>query len=62
MGEVRRVDDPRRGDMSPRSEHDEADDAVLALATSCAASGLLALLCAGVAATIGIALKIGGVI
>ena len=62
MEEVRRVDDPQREDTSPRSEYDEADDAVLALATSCAASGLLALLCAGVAATIGIALKIGGVI
>jgi hypothetical protein len=56
------VDDPQREDTSPRSDHDEADDAVLALATSCAASGLLALLCVGVAATIGIALKIGGVI
>lgn len=56
------MDDPQREDTSPRSEYDEADDAVLALATSCAASGLLALICAGVAATIGIALKIGGVI
>ena len=62
MEEVRRVDDPRQEATSPRSEHDENDDAVLALATSCAASGLLALICAGVAATIGIALKIGGVI
>lgn len=62
MGEVRRVDDPQREDTSPHSEHDEADDAVLALATSCAVSGLLALICVGVAATIGIALKIGGII
>ena len=56
------MEDPRQEDTSPRSEHDENDDAVLALATSCVASGLLALICAGVAATIGIALKIGGVI
>lgn len=56
------MDDPQQEDTSPRSEHDETDDAVLALATSCAASGLLALLCIGVAATIGIALKIGGII
>ena len=56
------MDDPQREDTSPRSERDEADDAVLVLATSCAASGLLALLCVGVAATIGIALKIGGII
>lgn len=56
------MDDPQQEATSPRSEHDEADDAVLALATSCAASGLLALICAGVAATIGIALKIGGII
>lgn len=56
------MDDPQQEDTSPRSERDETDDAVLALATSCAASGLLALLCIGVAATIGIALKIGGVI
>lgn len=56
------MDDPQLEATSPRSEHDENDDAVLALATSCAASGLLALICAGVAATIGIALKIGGVI
>ena len=56
------MDDPRREDTSPRSERAEADDAVLELASACAASGLLALLCVGVAATIGIALKIGGVI
>ena len=56
------MDDPQQEATSPRSEHDEDDDAVLALATSCAASGLLALLCVGVAATIGIALKIGGII
>lgn len=56
------MDDPQQEDTSPRSEHDEADDAVLALATSCAASGLLALICASVAATIGIALKIRGII
>ena len=56
------MDDPQQEDTSPRSEHDETDDAVLALATSCAASGLLALLCIGVAATIGIALKIVGII
>lgn len=56
------MDDPQREDTSPRSDHGEADDAVLELATSCAASGLLVLLCVGVAATIGIALKIGGII
>ena len=56
------MDDPQREDTSPHSEHDEADDAVLALASACAASGLLVLLCVGVAATIGIALKIGGII
>lgn len=56
------MDDPQQEATSPRSEHDEADDAVLALASSCAASGLLALLCVGVAATIGIALKIRGII
>lgn len=56
------MDDPQREDTSPRSDHDEADDAVFALAASCAVSGLLALICVGVAATIGIALKIGGII
>lgn len=56
------MDDPQREDTSPRSDHDEADDAVLALASACATSGLLALICAGVAATIGIALKIRGII
>lgn len=62
MGEVRRVDDPQREDTSPRSDRDEADDAVFALASACTTSGLLVLLCVGVAATIGIALKIGGII
>lgn len=56
------MDDLQREDTSPRSEHDEADDAVLELASACTASGLLALLCIGVAATIGIALKIRGII
>ena len=56
------MDEPQQEATSPRSDHDENDGAVLALATSCAASGLLALICASVAATIGIALKIGGVI
>ena len=62
MGEVRRVDDPQREDTSLRSDHDEVDDAVFALASACATTGLLVLLCVGVAATIGIALKIGGII
>lgn len=56
------MDDPQQEATSPRSEHDETDDAVLELASACAASGLLALICAGVAATIGIALKIRGII
>jgi hypothetical protein len=56
------VDDPQREATSPRSECGENDDAVLELASACTASGLLALICVGVAATIGIALKIGGVI
>ena len=55
------MDDLQREDTSLRSERDENED-VLALASACATTGLLVLLCIGVAATIGIALKIGGVI
>lgn len=55
------MDDPPQEDTSPHSERDDNED-VLALASACATTGLLVLLCIGVAATIGIALKIGGVI
>ncbi len=56
------MDDPHREATSRPSERDGNDDAVLALASACATTGLLVLLCIGVAATIGFALKIGGVI
>lgn len=55
------MDDPQREAMNRPSEHDDHED-VVALASACATTGLLVLLCIGVAATIGIALKIGGVI